>query len=172
MIWFRRALFATLLVAVAVFLHWSLPSHDVVRILNTEVVRMNVETTDAQGRAVTVSRDLRLINAAKPSGAPRVYRNEDTGWGWPPYFKFDSANLAARAADMASTAEAPRWVIVTHYGMRLTWFSAFPNALGIRPTDNPDQYVIPWIKIVALVVVLGGLVLIRRRVLSWLGVAG
>ncbi len=33
-----------------------------------------------------------------------VYRNEDTGWGWPSYFKFDTANLQTEADDLSSTA--------------------------------------------------------------------
>ena len=48
-----------------------------------------------------------------------VYRNEDTGWGWPPYFKFDTKNLQTEAADLISSKEEPQWVILTHYGLSL-----------------------------------------------------
>ncbi len=68
-----------------------------------------------------------------------VYRNEDTGWGWPPYFKFDTTNLQAEAADLRSTAAAPQWAIMTHYGWRNEFLSIFPNAIGIRAVDDPGR---------------------------------
>ena len=32
-----------------------------------------------------------------------VYRNEATGWVWPPYFKYDSSNLQAEATNLKSS---------------------------------------------------------------------
>jgi hypothetical protein len=147
-IWSILVLF---LLALGLLLHWTLPSHDVVRILGTDVARQQTVVTNERGEDVTVSRDIRYINAVTPDGTPRVYRNEDTGWGWPPYFKFDTANLAAEAQNMASTGDDPRWMIVTHYGWRIPIFSAFPNALSIEPAEGPDQTLIPWLKIFVLV---------------------
>ena len=151
-----------LLLLVGGFLHWTLPSRDIVRIVDTEVARMDYRTTDATGDEVVRTRDVRFIEAVWPDGAPRVYRNEDTGWGWPFYFKFDSANLHAEAQSMVSSAEDPRWVIVTHYGWRIPMFSMFPNAVSIRPAEAPDQTLVPWFNmtVVALLIV-GALVLWR-----------
>ena len=149
--------------AVAVALHWSLPKREIVRITGTDVVRMEVEETNAQGEAVTISRDRRLINTVQPDGDPHVFRNEDTGWGFPPYFKFDSADLAAEAEDSASTRDDPDWVIVTYYGWRIPIFSIFPNAVGIQPAEGPEQTLIPWFNIVAIVVVAALLLLVRAR---------
>lgn len=162
---------ALAVLVVAGFLHWTLPSRDIVRILGTEVARQQVVVTNERGEEVTRSRDVRYIAAVRPNGSPRVYRNEDTGWGWPPYFKFDSANLAAEAENRASTEEAPRWVIVTHYGWRIPMISAFPNALSIAPAEGPEQTLIPWFNIVFLVI-LAALVLavwiwIRRLIGRW-----
>ena len=95
-----------LFLAVALFLHYSLPSRDIVRIVGTDVVRTDVEGRDAQGNTITVSRDVRFINAKWPDGRDRVYRNEDTGWGWPPYFKFDTADLAAETRRAAIVVAA------------------------------------------------------------------
>lgn len=139
-------------IVVAAFLYWTLPGRDIVRILGTDVVRQTVEVTNAQGEEVTRSRDVRYINAVTPDGEPRVYRNEDTGWGWPPYFKFDSANLAAEADDLVSNEDNPRWVIVTHYGWRIPLFSRFPNALSLERAEGPDQTLIPWLNIILLVI--------------------
>ena len=148
------------------FLHHYLPSHDIVRVVGTEVKRMDVESPggDTPGAGAVASRDVRFIEAIWPGGAPRVYRNEDTDWNWPPYFKFDSSNLAAEAGDLASTKEAPVWVMVTHYGWRIPVLSMFPNAIQIRKADGPDEAIIPWFNIVALTI-LGAVTLgLYRRI--------
>jgi len=159
-------LFAIVFLGLAAFVHWSLPARDIVRLLGTDVVRQQVVETNEQGQEVTRSRDVRFINAVSPAGAPRVYRNEDTGWGWPPYFKHDTADLAARAQDSISGEDDPRWMVVTSYGWRLQWFSKFPNVVSIRPAEGPDQTIIPWVNIVVWVLflaVVGYLALRLRR---------
>jgi hypothetical protein len=149
------SIFVLVLLGLGLLLHWTLPSRDVVRILGTDVVRQQAVVSNERGEDITRSRDIRYINAVTPGGSPRVYRNEDTGWGWPPYFKFNTANVAAEAQNMASTGDNPRWVIVRHYGWRIPLFSAFPNALSIEPADGPDQTLVPWLKIAVLVLLLG-----------------
>ena len=147
---------AIVFVLVAAWLHWTLPSRDIVRVLGTDVVRQQVVTTNEQGQELTRARDIRYINAVSPTGKPRVYRNEDTGWGWPPYFKHDTADLAARAQDSVSTEAAPRWMVVTSYGWRIQWFSKFPNAVSIRRAEGPDETLIPWLNIVVWALFLAG----------------
>ncbi len=151
-----------LLLAVAGFLHFSLPSRDIVRIVGTDVVRKDVRQTDAQGKPVIVSRDVRFINAKWPDGKDRVYRNEDTGWGWPPYFKFDTADLATEATDLVSSAENPKWVVVRHYGWRIPMLSMFPNALSIRPASGPDEQLTPWFNIVFITLLVLFVLIVRR----------
>jgi hypothetical protein len=164
MTYLKWGLALILLALVAAVLHWTLPSRDVVRVLGTEIARVNVETTNERGETVTRARDVRYIKAVTPSGDPRVYRNEDTGWGWPPYFKFDTANLAAEADNAASTEENPKWMVLTHYGWRIPFLSKFPNAVSLRPAEGPDERLIPWFNIV-VVTVLAVLVLFISRVL-------
>ena len=83
-----------------------------------------------------------------------VYRNQDTGFGWPLYFKFDTANLQTEASDAYSTEENPKWVAIRHYGWRITWLfgGIFPNALSMTPVSGPDAQLIPWFNIVFLTV--------------------
>ena len=95
-----------------------------------------------------------FIQSVDAEGAPRVYRNEDTGWGWPPYLKFASHNLQAEATNLASTATSPTWVAISHYGWRSQWLTIFPNALSLRAVDGPDAKVFPWGS-VAILVALG-----------------
>ena len=146
----------------AAFLHYGLPSRDVVRIVGTDVVRKDVGRRDAQGNPVTVTRDVRFIYAKWHDGGDRVYRNEDTSWGWPPYFKFDTADLAAQATDRVSTAEAPDWVVVRHYGWRIPVLSMFPNALSIRPASGPDESPLPWFNIIFITLLVLSVLIVRR----------
>ncbi|MCR9127463.1 MAG: DUF1523 family protein [Rhodobacteraceae bacterium] len=140
------------------FLHYTLPQHDVVRIVNTEVQRVDFGAnsvfwasgdTGSQAGA-TVNRDVRFIEAFYENDRPMVYRNEDTGWGWPPYFKLDSSNLQAEARDLVSTKSAPQWVVIRHYGWRNEFLSIFPNAVEVRAVAQPDVRIVPWVNIVIL----------------------
>jgi len=147
------------LLLVGGFLQYTLPQHDIVRITGTEVIRQDFSRWNrifyAQpdtGNVNIKNRDLRLINAAFPDGGVIVYRNEDTSWGWPPYFKFDTSDIQARAADLASTRAAPRWAVVTHYGWRSQFMSIYPNVIKIREVASPDVRIIPWFNIFFFIV--------------------
>lgn len=143
---------------VGAFLHYTLPQYDIVRIVNTEVQRIDFGSNsifwaggDTGTSETQVNRDVRFIETFYADGEPMVFRNEDTGWGWPPYFKLDSSNLQAEARDLISTAAEPQWVALRHYGWRNEWFSIFPNALSVRPVAGPDETVVNWTAIVVLV---------------------
>ncbi len=155
--WGWRIVFWT---AVLAFLHYTLPQHDIVRITDTYEKRVNPgENTLFWSNANTgenvsaTERDVFFIQTFRANGRPMIYRNEDTGWGWPPYFKFDTANLQAEAADLKSTGETPKWVSIKHYGWRNEFLSIYPNAISVRPVDGPDVRIIPWLNIVILLFV-------------------
>ena len=129
----------SLLLLISVFgvLHYNLPQRDIVRITGTEVLRKdfsgwtrmfyaNADTGDAD----SFNRDLRLINSVGVNGKVNVYRNEDTGFAWPPYFKLDSSNLQAEAEDAISNRDNPKWFVLRHYGWRNTFLSIYPNAVS------------------------------------------
>ncbi|WP_299966258.1 DUF1523 family protein [uncultured Roseobacter sp.] len=136
------------------FLHYTLPQVDIVRITDTYERRIDPgenrwfwAQADAGSNPDAMSRDVFFIQTRRVDDDVMVYRNEDTGWGWPPYFKFDTSNLQAEAADMRSTAAAPQYVAIRHYGWRNEFFSIFPNAISVWPVDGPDaSKPFPWIK--------------------------
>jgi len=161
----KLVLGAVLFATIAGFFHYNLPSRDIVRIVNTDVVRMDFTARDANGEKVIKTRDQMRIYAIRPNGHERVYRNEDTGWGFPWYFKFDSADLAARAENLKSTEADPRWVVVTHYGWRVTYLSWFPNAISIRPAEGPDEDLTPWFNIVFITTLVLAVLIVRRFLL-------
>ncbi len=166
MAYVKWTLLGLLILLVAAFFHYTLPQHDTVRIVDTDVVRMDTGGTDAQGNALT--RDVRFVYAIFPDGDEMEYRNEDTDWGFPFYFKFDSARLANQAANLKSTAANPTWVIVRHYGWRIPWLSMFPNALSIWPAEGPDDQVFPWFSVIFLTLLVVGILVLWRMVLIWL----
>ncbi len=156
------------------FLHYTLPQHDIVRVVNTYQERQDLtdwtrifwSDPDDQSGTLT-NRDVQFISTIKTNGKPMVYRNEDTGWSWPPYFKFDTASLQTEADDLRSSSETPKWAVVTHYGWRNELISIFPNAVAIRPVAGPDVTVIPWFNIFFFLMVGFVLLMVRRMWLQF-----
>lgn len=166
-----RIIFMVIVAALlGAFLHYTLPQRDIVRITGTDIVRQDFDrfnrwfyANPEDGALPNQSRDIRFINTVFPdevsetgevtsTGRVMVYRNEDTGFGWPPYFKLDTADLQAEAANLTSTASDPQWVVITHYGWRLHYPTAYPNAVSMRPVDSPDVSLVPWLNIVILLI--------------------
>lgn len=161
----KTGFYVFLFVVIGGFLHYVLPQHDIVRVTSTEVIRTDFSSLNRifyaqsdSGAKELQTRDLRLINTEKKktfllgfiqrdATKVMVFRNEDTGWIWPPYFKFDSSDLQAEAAANISATGDPQWVVMTHYGWRNKYLSIYPNAIGVRRVDGPDVTVIPWFNI-------------------------
>ncbi len=161
-----------LLVIVGLFLHYTLPQRDVVQIINTynkntpigaNWMFYSIEDTGTGVETTAAVRDIRYIDAVFPDGqSVMVYRNEDTGWFWPPYFKWDSSTLQAEATNLKSDKANPQWVAVTHYGWRMPIFSIFPNAVKITPVEGPEVTLIPWVNIIILGFLAFVILMIRR----------
>ncbi|MCV2882308.1 DUF1523 family protein [Actibacterium sp. XHP0104] len=139
------------------FFHYTLPQRDIVRIVNTYEERQDLNgwtrmfwSSPDDNSDTLANRDVQFIQAIQANGKTMVYRNEDTGWGWPPYFKFDTANLYAEANDAISSKDAPEWYAIRHYGWRNEFLSIFPNAVGLKRVDGPDVRLIPYGNIVML----------------------
>jgi hypothetical protein len=172
--YFKWGFRIVLVLTVGGMLHYTLPQRDIVRITGTYNRLTTVgensffyATPDAGTGESTVTRDIRFIEAVRPNGRVIVYRNEDTGWVWPPYFKYDSSNLQAEASNLKSPADAPVWVAVTHYGWRISWMSIYPNAVRLRVVDGPDTSLFPWVNIVILTALAFLLFMVRRMWLQF-----
>lgn len=166
-----------LILIVGAFLHYTLPQRDVVHIINTynkntpigaNWMFYSIEDTGTGVETTSTIRDIRFIDAVFPDEqSVMVYRNEDTGWFWPPYFKWDSSTLQAEAQNLKSDKTNPQWVAVTHYGWRLPIFSIFPNAVSITPVEGPDVTLIPWVNIVILAFLAFVVFMIRKMWLQF-----
>ena len=170
----KWSLWTLVFLFVAAFLHYTLPQHDIVRITNTYNRLTTVgenwifySSPDTGTAESTTTRDIRFIEAIFPDESVIVYRNEDTGWVWPPYFKYDSSNLQAEASNLKSPKEAPQWVSVTHYGWRFPFLSIYPNAVKVKLVAAPDVRIIPWLNIIILTALAVGLLMLRRMWLQF-----
>ncbi len=178
----RRAktiFFLLIFLIVSGLLHYVLPQHDIVRITSTEVIRTDFTPLNRlfyaqadSGSAELGTRDLRLIYTekkktfllgfvARDATKIMVYRNEDTGWIWPPYFKFDSSDLQAEAAAASNSSGTEIWAVLTHYGWRNKYLSIYPNAIGIRKVDGPDVRIIPWFNTFFFIFLVTGYLFLR-----------
>lgn len=167
----KIALGVTLAVLVYAFLDYALPSKHTVYITDTDSRLTYISPSNsifyASDDTGTVEnqqgqRDIRFINTIKPNGGVLVFRNEDTGWIWPPYFKYDSANLQAEASNLKSTQDNPKWVSVTSYGWRVAWMSIYPNAISVKPVSGPDDRPTNWGALIVLGVLMALLLLFWR----------
>lgn len=166
MVYVKIALWAVGLAIFAAMISYYLPQRDVVRITHTDTTLEDYETTDATGNTVVRTRDVQRLYTSDQNGEPRVYRNADAPW----YFKFDSANLTARATDLTSASgDDGRWVVITHYGWRVTFMSWFPNAISIREASGPDEPVPWWPNVLIVAAIVTVLLVIRRVVLILVG---
>ena len=158
--WPRIVFLSVIVLIIGAFFHYTLPQRDVVRVVNTETIlteldgwnRIFFASADSGSSGLATTRDVRFINTVRANGDTNVYRNEDTGVLWPPYFKFDSQDLQTEASNLASSAAEPQWVAVTHYGWRMNIFSVYPNAVAVRPVAGPDVTFFPWLNIAILLV--------------------
>ncbi len=163
----KIALLLIVVLPTAALMHYWLPSRDIVRLSGVDTKRMDVEdwwwwASKSKANEPGNTRDVSFINATWPDGDPRVYRNEDTGWGWPPYFKFDSLDLQADVQGMVQKPDGPKYVVVRHYGWRIPIWSVFPNALSVRPAEGPDEELFPWFNVIFLSGLAIGLITIWR----------
>ena len=149
---------AALVAGCVAFLHYTLPQKDIVRIIDAYERRVDFGinsifwTQSPTGTANLENRDVFFIDAIMPDGGLMVYRNEDTGFGWPPYFKVDSANVNAEAKSLVSADDDPVWVAITHYGWRSEFLTIYPNAISVATVSGPDASTIPWFSIIFLAV--------------------
>lgn len=154
----------TLVVVLGSLLHYTLPRSEVVRIVG---VTERLETLGwnsifyartPSGQSEGDARDVRLVETVRPGGSELVFRNEDTGWVWPPHLKFNSADMQARARDQVSTSDDPVWVVVSYYGVRSLFLSIYPNVLQIKPAEGPDMRLVPWTRIIFFTLLFAGAV--------------
>ncbi len=163
---FRRILIIAIAVVVVAsgplaLLDYFLPHHRVLRIVGTEIKRVDATGRTSKDKAPGQTHDVYYVYAEDvETKKPHVFRNEDTGWGFPWYLKFDSADVQATAQSIAGERGT---AIFTYYGWRIQIFSLMPNAVKIVRAA-PDATVFPWFNVAFFAVLLGAIAWIVLRI--------
>ncbi len=121
-------------IGTAILFSYYLPSTDIVKITGSEVKRVdNDGPISADNPADGPTRDVYYIYTINENKKIMVYRNEDTGWSFPFYFKFNSADIQAQAQSANDANQISR---IVHYGWRFNMMNMFKNIVSIKPVDS------------------------------------
>ncbi|GAA9720529.1 DUF1523 family protein [Helicobacter pylori] len=121
------AIFLVLMLLVS----YCMPHYSAAVISGVEVKRMNEnENTPNNKEVKTLARDVYFVQTYDPKDkkSVTVYRNEDTHFSFPFYFKFNSADISALAQSLVN-----QQVEVQYYGWRINLFNMFPNVIFLKP---------------------------------------
>ncbi|QLG87455.1 DUF1523 family protein [Chitinibacter bivalviorum] len=148
---------ACLAIVCLIGLDYFLPEKQIVKITGVEV-----KLTDKDGPISKTNpmdgpvNDVYYIYTENPARDIRVFRNEDTVWSFPFYFKFNSADLQAKAASLQTHQQD---ALITSYGWRLSMLSQFPNITTIELAEaNAATFSFWrwfWFSVVGLLFILG-----------------
>ncbi len=139
--------------ALMLLVSYCMPHYSVAVISGVEVKRMNEnENTPNNKEVKTLARDVYFVQTYDPKDkkSVTVYRNEDTRFGFPFYFKFNSADISALAQSLVN-----QQVEVQYYGWRINLFNMFPNVIFLKPLkENAEMSkpVFSWILYALLLV--------------------
>ncbi|MDQ6576364.1 MAG: DUF1523 family protein [Haemophilus parahaemolyticus] len=119
-------------IVIAGTVNYVMPSYDETVVTGMEVRRMDKDGVISKSNPADGEvRDVYFLFTENPdSKKTMVYRNEDTGWGLPPYFKFGSADVQAKAQAYANEHQR---VQIKYYGWRINWMNEFRNVVSIKP---------------------------------------
>ena len=125
-------------IVIAGTVNYVMPSYDETVVTGMEVRRMDKDGVISKSNPADGEvRDVYFLFTENPdSKKTMVYRNEDTGWGLPPYFKFSSADMQAKAQAYANEHQR---VQIKYYGWRITMFDEFRNALSVKEITEADS---------------------------------
>ena len=126
--------------------NYVFPHYDVTHVTGVEVKRVDKDGPITKSNpADGPTRDVYYINTQNDDGKIMVYRNEDTRWGFPFYFKFGSANLQAEAQALGNDNKL---VQIKYYGWRITMMDEYRNATSIKEMtadDTSSHPIVSWI---------------------------
>ncbi len=124
---FKLILIAILVVSLAGLWSYAGPTTIDVKVIDTEVKRVGVGNT---------SKDQYRIDTIRVSdNSTLVFRNTDAAL-FPPYFKWDSADLQTTARTYAKRDATGPTVRIKYYGWRVKLLSWFPNATSMWTVES------------------------------------
>lgn len=124
--------------------NYAFPSYESTVVTGMEVRRMDKDGMISKANPPDGEvRDVYFLFTEQPEDKKiMVYRNEDTGWGLPFYFKFNSADIQAKAQAYANSKQL---VEIKYYGWRINWLNEFRNIVAIKQLDENNTPSKPWV---------------------------
>lgn len=124
--------------------NYAMPAYETTLITGMETRRMDKDGVISKSNPADGEvRDVFFLFTEEPeSKKVMVYRNEDTGWGLPPYFKFDSANVQAKAQAYSNDKQL---VEIKYYGWRIPMMNEFRNVVSIKSLAEAESGSKPWV---------------------------
>ncbi|MCK3658493.1 hypothetical protein A4G18_07160 [Pasteurellaceae bacterium Pebbles2] len=118
-------------------IHFIFPHYETTYVTGVEVKRVDKDGPITKANpADGPTRDVYYIYTQRSDeDKPMVYRNEDTRWGFPFYFKFGSADLQAKASGLAASH---KMVETKYYGWRLVIFDEYRNMISMKEVTDGD----------------------------------
>ncbi|GAA8691207.1 DUF1523 family protein [Helicobacter pylori] len=148
--------------ALMLLVSYCMPHYSAAVISGVEVKRMNEnENTPNNKEVKTLARDVYFVQTYDPKDqkSVTVYRNEDTCFGFPFYFKFNSADISALAQSLVN-----QQVEVQYYGWRINLFNMFPNVIFLKPLKENAEMSKPVFSWILYALLLGGFFISVRSV--------
>jgi hypothetical protein len=145
-----------------IFMDYTLPAYTLIHVTDTDTRRMDEDgnfipksqpTTGATRDVAFIYGKYAHVENDPVTGEQKVVVeekrdwssiNEDTGWGYPFYFKFDTADLQANAAYLKGKA-----AFAKTYGYRFQFWSWFSNTLDLVKWE-PGMWILNWLRIVGM----------------------
>ncbi|MCQ2906631.1 DUF1523 family protein [Helicobacter pylori] len=148
--------------ALMLLVSYCMPHYSVAVISGVEVKRMNEnENTPNNKEVKTLARDVYFVQTYDPKDqkSVTVYRNEDTRFSFPFYFKFNSADISALAQSLVN-----QQVEVQYYGWRINLFNMFPNVIFLKPLKEGAEMSKPVFSWILYALLLAGFFISTRFV--------
>ncbi|MDU9776166.1 DUF1523 family protein [Helicobacter pylori] len=148
--------------ALMLLVSYCMPHYSAAVISGVEVKRMNEnENTPNNKEVKTLARDVYFVQTYDPNDkkSVTVYRNEDTRFGFPFYFKFNSADISALAQSLVN-----QQVEVQYYGWRINLFNMFPNVIFLKPLKEGAEMSKPVFSWILYALLLAGFFISARSV--------
>lgn len=148
--------------ALMLLVSYCMPHYSAAVISGVEVKRMNEnENTPNNKEVKTLARDVYFVQTYDPKDqkSVTVYRNEDTRFGFPFYFKFNSADISALAQSLVN-----QQVEVQYYGWRINLFNMFPNVIFLKPLKEGAEMSKPVFSWILYALLLAGFFISARSV--------
>ncbi|WP_104747702.1 DUF1523 family protein [Helicobacter cetorum] len=159
------SILATIFLVLIVCVSYFMPHYKAVVISGVEVKRMDKNGLVNKSHVPKgPTRDVYFVQtyASNDKKHVRVFRNEDTRFGFPFYFKFNSADISALAQSLVNQR-----VEVKYYGWRINLLDEFPNVVSIKPLSDENEISKPIFSWILYVLLLGGLFIGVRSVRKW-----